>query len=394
MIRINGNTEMKTSFQMSPKSREVFDQKSFGHYLSVSAVSKSYDKSSLILQDINLNVKRGELVALLGPSGCGKTTLLNLLGGFLTANSGEIILDGKNITDLPPHKRDMPIVFQDYALFPQMTVRKNVEFGLKQRNIPKLTIADRCLEALQMVKMQDYVDRYPSELSGGQQQRVALARGLAVRPKVLLLDEPLSNLDAQLRVEMRDEIRLLLTEQDITGIMVTHDQEEALSFADRVVLLNMGIIEQNGTPSEIYKNPDTEFVATFMGFENLLEIDSVSVVDETWRCKTAFGEFVFKGASIPKTASSRFKVAVRPSNIHVHDTAERIDEEQGADFGNNTFFGTVRGVSFLGSRYRLRIQAKDVLVVADTSSRNSTELAPGSEVAVSISNDSATLVEA
>jgi putative spermidine/putrescine transport system ATP-binding protein len=237
--------------------------------LRLQGLRKTYG-NTVAVEDLHLDVQDGEMVAFLGPSGCGKTTTLRMVAGFVAPTAGSIRVQGHDITELPPNRRDMGMVFQSYALFPHMTVRANVAFGLKARHVPKAEIPRRIAAALQLVGLTGFEERYPRELSGGQQQRVALARVLALRPKLLLFDEPLSNLDAKLRVQMRHEIRRLQKEVGITALFVTHDQEEAMTIADRIVVMNAGRIEQTGTSVEIYDAPQTRFVADFIGTANLI----------------------------------------------------------------------------------------------------------------------------
>lgn len=222
------------------------------------------------VKDFNLQVKDGEMIALLGGSGCGKTTTLRMIAGFTDPTEGIILVDGKNIGKIPPYKRNIGIFFQNYALFPHMTVFENVAFGLKLQKLPKTEIEQRVSDILSMVKLFGLEKRYPRELSGGQQQRVALARALVTRPSILLLDEPLSNLDAKLRVEMQVEIKRIQKELGITTIIVTHDHEEAVSLADRVIVMNTGQILQVGTPYEIFDKPNSAFIADFMGFSTFI----------------------------------------------------------------------------------------------------------------------------
>jgi putative spermidine/putrescine transport system ATP-binding protein len=234
--------------------------------------------SNTVLNSINLEVKQGELLTLLGPSGCGKTTTLNLIAGFLEADEGDVYIKGKKVTNVPPYKRDLGMVFQTYSLFPHMNVYENLDFGLKLRKVAKSEKARRIDRALNLVKMSGLEHRYPRELSGGQRQRVAIARALIVEPELLLLDEPLSNLDAKLRHELRAEIKRLQKEIGVTTIFVTHDQEEALSMSDRVVVMNGGKIEQISSPTEIYNHPQTEFVFQFIGKSNCFS-GKVTAVD-------------------------------------------------------------------------------------------------------------------
>ena len=232
-------------------------------------VTKRFGKTTA-LDDVSLLVRRGELMTLLGPSGCGKTTLLNLVAGFLTPDGGEIAIDGRRVTDVPPYRRESGIMFQQYALFPHMSVAANVGYGLKMRRIAKPEIARRVAEALALIKLGGLEDRKPRQLSGGQQQRVALARALVIRPKVLLLDEPFSALDRNLRASMQVEIKEIQRKLGVTTIFVTHDQSEALSLSDRIAVLAEGRIRQLGTPDEIYCRPVDRFVASFVGDVNVL----------------------------------------------------------------------------------------------------------------------------
>jgi putative spermidine/putrescine transport system ATP-binding protein len=239
-------------------------------YIQFSAIEKRYGSAHAV-SDFNLTVAKGEMVALLGPSGCGKTTTLRMLAGFVPASGGRITLGGRDITALPAHQRNIGMVFQGYALFPHMTVAKNVAFGLEMRRMSPAETHRRVHQALARVQLADFAERLPRQLSGGQQQRVALARAMAINPDVLLLDEPLSALDARLRHEVRAEIRQLQQELGLTTLIVTHDQDEALSMADRLVVMSRGRIEQIGTPSQLYEQPANRFVAEFMGKSNFLE---------------------------------------------------------------------------------------------------------------------------
>lgn len=238
--------------------------------INVKNVVKKFG-NNVIIPNMSVNIKNGEFFTLLGPSGCGKTTLLRMIAGFNSIEGGEIFFDDKVINDMPAHKRNIGMVFQSYAIFPHMTVRENVEYGLKLRNTPKNEMKEKVDGILEVVKITEYQDRLPERLSGGQQQRVALARAIVIHPSVLLMDEPLSNLDAKLRLEMRSAIRDIQKKIGITTVYVTHDQEEALAISDRIAVINKGVIQQIGRPHDIYARPLNQFVATFIGYSNLFK---------------------------------------------------------------------------------------------------------------------------
>jgi putative spermidine/putrescine transport system ATP-binding protein len=260
-----------------------------GH-VEIEGLTAGYGGTPVLDVD-RLTIHRGEFLSILGPSGCGKTTLLNCLAGFVSPTGGRISVDGTDLTGVPPHKRGLGLVFQNYALFPHLTVAGNVGYGLRVRGVGRAERADRVDEALRLVGLAELARRRPRQLSGGQQQRVAVARALAVRPAVLLLDEPLSNLDAKLRREMRVELRALQQRVGITMVFVTHDQEEALSLSDRIAVLNRGRVEQLDTPEAVYRTPTTRFVAEFIGAANVLEHDgrTVAVRPERIRLGTGAG---------------------------------------------------------------------------------------------------------
>lgn len=279
--------------------------------------------NSIALQKVSLKIQQGEFVTLLGPSGCGKTTLLNLMAGFAEADNGEIFIDGQLVTETPPYQREIGIVFQNYALFPHMTVAKNIGYGLRMRGVSKREIAERVEQALALVKLSGYGERKPRELSGGQQQRVALARALVIRPKVLLLDEPFSALDKNLRLSMQLELKEIQRKLGVTTVFVTHDQSEALSMSDRVVVMSAGHIRQIGTPDAIYRAPEDPFVAGFVGDANLLpgrylsrdELASIEVGDATLR---------LPAERVHAAVGERLDIYVRPENLRLVPLGEAL----------------------------------------------------------------------
>ena len=311
-------------------------------FLDLVEVQKRFGET-VAVDSFNLSADRGEFVSFLGPSGCGKTTTLRMIAGFETPSSGTITIDGQDITNVPPNRRNVGMVFQSYALFPNMTVADNVGFGLKVRKRPKDQIRKRVAELLEIVNLPDKGGRYPYQLSGGQQQRVALARALAFEPQVLLLDEPLSALDAKIRVALRAEIRDIQRRLGITTVYVTHDQEEALSLSDRVVVMSEGRMEQVGTPFEIYNFPTTAFVASFVGTLNVL----LGKVIDAGR-----GEVSISGQTINITRKfdgkpgQEVRVALRPEMASLEDRP----------VGCTRLQGRVVDVSFLGAIVRIKIQ--------------------------------------
>lgn len=302
-------------------------------------ISKAFG-TTRALQDVTLDVEPGELFFLLGPSGCGKTTLLRCVAGFCAPDRGRILVAGKDITNLPPYRRDMGMVFQSYALWPHMTVRENVAFGLQMRKLPKKEVEQRVAEALALVRIAERADERPAQLSGGQQQRVALARALVIRPACLLLDEPLSNLDAKLRLEMRSEIRRICKEAELTAIYVTHDQKEALSVADRIAILNAGKITQVGTPQEVYLRPRSVFVAGFIGETNLLQGVVVETATHLIKVETPMGPLL---STLPPPDALQ---AGQPITVSIRPEAVRL--EKGPADTPNRFHGTVHNTVYLG----------------------------------------------
>ena len=323
--------------------------------ITISNLVKCFQKNT-VLNHIDLQIKAGELFFLLGPSGCGKTTLLRTIAGFYTADSGKIFFGKKDVTRLPAHKRKTGMVFQSYALWPHMTVEQNVAFGLQQKGEKKSKIAASVQDALEIVQMSAYKDRRPNELSGGQQQRVALARALVVHPRCLLLDEPLSNLDAQLRNEMRVEIRKICKQYELTSIYVTHDQKEALSIADRIAVLEKGNIRQIATPLELYKRPNSCFVANFIGEANI--IDGVVIrrgIDEAF-VRTKIGNFrgMIDSNDSKIKEGGAVKVLIRPESIKLESFP--VDENcvEGM-IGHATYFGEVAHYLFEKNGVQLQI---------------------------------------
>ena len=307
-----------------------------------------------VVKSVSLGFEKGEFVSLLGPSGCGKTTILRMIAGFETPTSGRILVEGKDITAIPPNQRKIGMVFQAYALFPNMTVAGNIGFGLRIAGMPKAQREARVEEMLKLIGLSGYGKRYPFELSGGQQQRVALARALAPSPRMLLLDEPLSALDAKIRVSLRDQIREIQRELGITTVFVTHDQEEALSISDRIVVLNAGNVEQFGKPFEIYNRPASRFVATFVGTLNTLQAKVADVASKTVDID---GQLVTIPA-LPATAKNGEAIALtmRPEAITLAGGAPR----------DIVLDGTVSEVNFLGSVIRLKVDLGGNAVHLDT----------------------------
>ena len=300
-----------------------------GVAIQIDNVTKAYGKN-IVIQGLSAEIQPGEFFTLLGPSGCGKTTLLRMIIGFNSIEGGEIRVDGKVINQIPTNRRNMGMVFQNYAVFPHMSVRDNVTYGLKTRHVPKAERYKRADEILKLVKIDDYADRMPTQLSGGQQQRVALARAIVIQPEVLLMDEPLSNLDAKLRVEMRNVIKRIQRQVGITTVYVTHDQEEALAISDRIAVMHGGVIQQIGTPKHIYQRPANEFVSSFIGLSNFVDAEN-----ENGTLDFGCGYRVSMSTLRPD-AGRKVCVAVRPEEFLI-----RSAEEPGIP-------ATVRSSVFLG----------------------------------------------
>lgn len=308
-------------------------------YLELTHIQKSFGDATVV-DDFNLSVDQGEFVSFLGPSGCGKTTTLRMIAGFELPTSGTITLLGKDLTVLPASKRNIGMVFQAYALFPNMTVAENIGYGLRVAGKPKAEVKQRVAEMLSLIHMEEFEKRYPGQLSGGQQQRVALTRALAFHPQVLLLDEPLSALDAKIRVELRLEIRRIQQQLGITTIYVTHDQEEALSLSDRVVVMSHGKMEQVGVPSQIYNFPETEFVAQFVGQINMLPAEVIKPEEGIVRV----GRQLVRAGQFDHLNGRAVRLAVRPEELN-----------PGFIEGANNLTGRVDSITYLGSIVRVRI---------------------------------------
>ena len=320
-------------------------------FLELTQVNKLFTQGHYAVDNFNLQVERGEFISFLGPSGCGKTTTLRMIAGFELPTSGSIKIKDIDLTNKPPNQRQIGMVFQSYALFPNMTIGGNIGFGLMIGGKTRDEIKSRVNQMLDLIHLPNYGDRYPYQLSGGQQQRVALARAIAIQPQLLLLDEPLSALDAKIRVELRAEIRRIQRELGITTVYVTHDQEEALSLSDRIVVMNSGKIEQVGTPFEIYNYPTTAFAASFVGQLNLIPI---TVAD------AASGNCAFNGISLNTSQPTSLakgtsaKLALRPEEMNFG----KVD-------GRNLLDGTVESITFLGSIVRTRVDIGGFMISVD-----------------------------
>lgn len=330
-------------------------------YLTLTNVSKQFGDSYAV-RDFNLDMEKGEFVSFLGPSGCGKTTTLRMVAGFESPTSGSIQLNGADITDKAPNQRNMGMIFQSYALFPNMTVAQNIAFGLRVRNVSKSDVAERVKEMVSLVNLEKHVHKYPFQLSGGQQQRVSLARALAIRPNVLLLDEPLSALDAKIRVSLRAQIREIQRKLGITAIFVTHDQEEALSISDRIVVMYDGNVEQVGTPFEIYNFPKTQFVATFVGSLNTATAEIIDPVngllamDGVQFCSAANMDGLKKGDKV--------RIAIRPERFSFASEVKKA----------NIVDAVIENITFLGSVVRVHILIGGTKFTMDTFNYPSLEL--------------------
>ncbi len=311
-------------------------------FLELTHITKRFINFTAV-EDFNLKVEKGEFVSFLGPSGCGKTTTLRMIAGFETPTSGKILINGEDVTNRAPNQRKIGMVFQSYALFPNMTVADNIGFGLKVARKPAAEIKERVAEMLALIHMEEFAARYPYQISGGQQQRVALARAIAIRPTLLLLDEPLSALDAKIRVELRNEIRAIQQKLGITTVYVTHDQEEALSLSDRVVVMNKARMEQVGSPFDIYNFPKTPFVASFVGTLSILNAEVVDAAKGTLRVD---GQTFNAPGKLEAATGSMVRIALRPEIISLKETNGEM----------NHLNVRVQTITFLGSVVRVLVK--------------------------------------
>jgi len=327
------------------------------------------------VNNIDLEINQGELVTLLGPSGCGKTTTLRMIAGFEFPSEGAIILDGQKINNLPPHKRDMSMVFQSYAIFPHLNVFENIAYGLNVQKLPKDVIDQRVNKVLDLVHLEGYGHRAPNQLSGGQQQRVALARALVMQPKVLLMDEPLSNLDAKLREEMRTEIRRIQKKMNITSVYVTHDQIEAMTLSDKIVIMNEGIIEQIGTPVDVYRYPQSKFIANFIGRANFIP----GVVENA-----------VKGKYLIKTLGKTLEIINQRSELQTGDNVTLIvrPEMISVNTREGTYEGIVKRSVYLGDLIEYDVDLQQQIITGIETDPARMEIIPeGSKVFISFAND-------
>jgi len=316
------------------------------YHVSFKGVQKSYDGVRLVVKDLNLDIEKGEFVTMLGPSGSGKTTCLMMLAGFETATQGEIYYNGKPVNNIPPHKRGIGMVFQNYALFPHMTVGKNLAFPLKVRKLGKEEVDQAVLDALDMVQMRDFVDRYPGQLSGGQKQRVALARALVFKPELVLMDEPLGALDKQLREQMQYEIKKIHDKLGVSVVYVTHDQSEALTMSDRIAVFEDGIIQQIAPPDDLYERPDNSFVAQFIGENNTLR-GTVDSIDEGVAGVTLDdGQKVMALAVNVDEVGVPTMLSIRPERVVINPDEEKMTQ---------TVDGHVEQLIYLGDHIRCRM---------------------------------------
>ena len=345
-------------------------------FVKFEKVDKSYDGEVLVVEDLNVDIPKGEFLTMLGPSGSGKTTTLMMLAGFETPTSGEIYLDGEAISSIPPYKRGIGMVFQNYALFPHMTVNENLSFPLEVRKINKSEIKDKVEKALSMVELQDFGNRMPMQLSGGQQQRVALARALVFEPRLVLMDEPLGALDKKLREQMQYEIKHIHANIGITVVYVTHDQNEALTMSNRIAVFNDGKIQQISTPDILYEKPECAFVAQFIGENNQLKGKVKSINGNTCVVKTDKGEEIKSLKVNVGAVGDGSTVSLRPERVEINSSDTNFE---------NSFNGTVRELIYLGDHIRTRVEVcgNDQFIVKVPNSYKGANLKEGTSVKLS-----------
>lgn len=341
--------------------------------------------TTVAVDEVDLEIATGDLFFLLGPSGCGKTTLLRMIAGFATPSGGRITIGDRDVTKLPAEKRDTGMVFQSYALWPHMSVRENVAFGLKVRKLERARVTTEVDRALELVRMSEYADRKPNELSGGQQQRVALARALAFKPSILLLDEPLSNLDAKLRIEMRSEIRRIVDELGVTTIYVTHDQKEALSLADDMVVMRDGLVVQRGSPRELYTRPSSRFTADFLGETNLVSAEISGRDGNRVVLSTVAGELHSTAIAEPLPEKGNVTLSIRPEALLILRPGEAAPPD------SSVIDGSLLNSIFLGEMAQHRVDIGDD-VVLKVFQLNPRKLPPGSDIRLAINPEDVVLL--
>ncbi|MCE9665237.1 ABC transporter ATP-binding protein [Halomonas sp. M5N1S17] len=365
---------MNDSLEVEADVRETKDPgECFARFVNV---QKSYDGVELVVKGFNLDIQHGEFVTLLGPSGSGKTTCLMMMAGFETPTHGEILLQGEPISGLPPHKRGIGMVFQNYALFPHMTVAENLAFPLEVRHLSKAETRKKVDRALAMVRLEEFGDRRPAQLSGGQQQRVALARALVFEPELVLMDEPLGALDKNLREEMQYEIKRIHASLGVTMIYVTHDQTEALTMSDRIAVFNDGIVQQLATPEALYEEPENAFVAYFIGENNRLQGEVVEHIGDECKVRLDSGEIVLAKAVAAGGVGARTTLSLRPERVSI-----LLDESTPFD---NCFEGEVKEVIYLGDhlRTRLAVCGNDEFILKTPNAKGHPALRPGQTIKV------------
>lgn len=347
--------------------------------VSIKDVWMAFGKNA-VLKGVNLDIEEGEFVTILGPSGCGKTTLLRILAGLYKPTRGDVFFGDKRVTDMPPWERNVGLVFQDYALWPHMTVYENIAYGLKLRKVRKEEEKERVKQVASLLGIEDLLNRYPYQLSGGQQQRVALARAIIINPSVLLLDEPLSNLDAKIRVSVRTEIRKLQKSLRTTTVYVTHDQEEALVISDRVAVMNMGVIEQVGTPAELYHSPRSVFVADFIGQVNMIpgRVVSADYEKKVLHVETGVGRIPALMDESLREGEEVYLV-FRPESVEVAKSSVAAEDQ------DIVLSGRVEDAQFLGNLLRVNVRVDDTVVKAEIHNPVSVSFAVGDHVRLKIS---------